>query len=645
MPSEPQSQNSVWYTIALVSVVSLLVAMAVIPALAQNPVPPTAREAAASPAFAPLLTRPTLPLAPGKLPVSVSTRRRSPSPLGALFYENGPVDGTVDAWTINSGYVVSDTYPGGTVSTFDIWVWEFPGDVMTSVDWSITSGPNSGTVYGSGTAKGGNVTDQFVSTNQYGFDIDKISVTGLNGGANGTLYLNLQNAVVPSGDPVYWDENSGQGCKSQGCPSQAYENVLGTIPSEAFDLTGGSVDGPWACKTSTDSPQAVPQQNFQTMYSFSGGADGESPNAATMDWAGNIYGTTAGYCYNGCSGVTAYKLSNRGSGWLLIPLREFSEFVAARTLGPEGALYGWSGRGTDCSDNGCVFNLKPPPNSPRSILDPWMETVLSPLQNNNVPYGVYGDFVFDKAGNLYGSTYYGGDYNFGAIYQLTPANGSWIKTVLYSFSGGSDGQYPSPVVFDRSGNLYGTTQNGGTAGYGTIFQLSPSGGGWTKKTLYNFQDGHDGEWPVAGLTMDKSGNLYGATAFGDNYGATVFKLTPSGADWTFSVIWPLIYNGWTGPVDRLAIDAAGNIYGATTNGCADGRSTPDGGCDLPLFYYGEVFKLTPSDGGWKCTPLHTFNGNDGYAPKNLLLDATGNLYGTTGEGGAYGMGTVWEITP
>ena len=152
---------------------------------------------------------------------------------------NGPINGTTDAWTINFGYVVSDTFtPDHTsVTGFQIGVWELPGDVLTSVDWSITLAENGGTVYGFGTAA---TTDTFISSNQFGYDIDKISVTGLNVGLNaGTYWLNLQNAVVPSGDPVYWDENSGQGCGGGGCPSQASESAVGTIPSEAFTVHGG----------------------------------------------------------------------------------------------------------------------------------------------------------------------------------------------------------------------------------------------------------------------------------------------------------------------------------------------------------------------------------------------------------------------
>jgi PEP-CTERM motif len=159
-------------------------------------------------------------------------------------YDNGPINGTTDAWTINFGYIVSDTYiaGGSNVTNFSFGVWEFPGDTMTSVDWSITSGENSGTVFGSGTASGANLTDTFISTNQFGYDIDKISVTGLNvPELSGVLYwLNLQNAAVPSGDPVFWDENSGVGCGGSGCPSSASESAVGTIASEAFTIGGGT---------------------------------------------------------------------------------------------------------------------------------------------------------------------------------------------------------------------------------------------------------------------------------------------------------------------------------------------------------------------------------------------------------------------
>ena len=179
-----------------------------------------------------------------------------------VLYDNGPINGSTDAWTINFGYVVSeDIYMRDDISgitDIHFGTWEFPGDTMTSVDWSITGSENGGTVYGSGTASGAKLSDKFLSTNQYGYNIDLITISGLNVNLNaGTYWLNLQNAVVPSGDPVYWDENSGKGCggsdgKGANCPSQASESALGTIPSEAFTINGnGGTSG------STPEPSSI----------------------------------------------------------------------------------------------------------------------------------------------------------------------------------------------------------------------------------------------------------------------------------------------------------------------------------------------------------------------------------------------------
>ncbi|MGO9518229.1 MAG: PEP-CTERM sorting domain-containing protein [Candidatus Korobacteraceae bacterium] len=166
-------------------------------------------------------------------------------PAGATvndIYDNGPINGTTDAWTINFGYIVSDSYvsDGSAVTRFLFGVWEFPGDTMTSVQWSITSGENSGTTFASGTASvnNGTLADSFITTNQFGYDIDVITVTGLNVNqvSGSTYWLNLQNATNSSGDPVFWDENSGAGCHGAGCPSMASESTVGTIASEAFTL-------------------------------------------------------------------------------------------------------------------------------------------------------------------------------------------------------------------------------------------------------------------------------------------------------------------------------------------------------------------------------------------------------------------------
>jgi hypothetical protein len=174
------------------------------------------------------------------------------------LYDNGPINGTTDAWTINFGYELADTFTllnNSTVGGFSFGAWEFGGDRLTSVDWLISTYPNGGTVYGSGTASGSNLTDYFLSVNQYGYDIDNITVTGLNVAlmSGKTYWLTLQNAVVPSGNPVYWDENSGIGCGGDdghggGCPSIASPGGVGTDPSEAF-----TIDGPGGTTPEPDS--------------------------------------------------------------------------------------------------------------------------------------------------------------------------------------------------------------------------------------------------------------------------------------------------------------------------------------------------------------------------------------------------------
>ena len=154
-----------------------------------------------------------------------------------VLYDDGPINGTVDAWTMNFGFTPSDSFvvaPNSTVTGVVFGAWEYAGDRMTSVDWEITQEELSGTVFGTGTASGKNLTDQFISVNQYGYDIDQITVTGLNVNLakGGEYWLTLTNAVVPSGNPVYWDENDG--------PSYASETVLGSIPSESFQIIGTS---------------------------------------------------------------------------------------------------------------------------------------------------------------------------------------------------------------------------------------------------------------------------------------------------------------------------------------------------------------------------------------------------------------------
>ncbi len=161
------------------------------------------------------------------------------------LYSNGPINGTIDLWNIYYGHIVSDSFTlssASTVGGFDLGVWEFPGDKALTVDWSITALENGGTLYGSGTA---HVTDTFISTNQYGYDIDSLKATGLNVSlGSGTYWLNLQNTTSQLGDGVFWDENDGK--------SLASDSLVGTIGSESFEILGGSTT-----TTTTPEPSSI----------------------------------------------------------------------------------------------------------------------------------------------------------------------------------------------------------------------------------------------------------------------------------------------------------------------------------------------------------------------------------------------------
>ena len=322
-------------------------------------------------------------------------------------------------------------------------------------------------------------------------------------------------------------------------------------------------------------------------------------------------------------------------------------------FGKDGTLYGTAGYGgnlQNCAGGcGAVFNLRPQPNPPITPLTPWVETPIHLFNGNDGanPYGA--DIIFDPAGNIYGTAYNGGTGGCtggcGVVYKLTPSNGSWTESVLYNFARGSDAQHPwGGVTFDQSGNLYGTTVFGGANGAGAVYKLTPSGSGWTETVIYSFTGGTDGGNPYAGLIFDQTGNLYGAAASdGATNGGTVFELTPSGSSWAFNLLYSFVGASGQfaqGPVANLAFDSAGNLYG-TTHGAG-------------TYIYGSVFKLTPGSGGWTYTSLHDFTGgtDGGYPRSNIVFDKNGNMYGTAAEGGTgntgncYGScGVIFEITP
>ena len=267
----------------------------------------------------------------------------------------------------------------------------------------------------------------------------------------------------------------------------------------------------------------------------------------------------------------------------------------------------------------------------------WTEKVLHSF-NAKDGFVSYAALIFDAFGNLYGTTAGGGAYGDGTVFELTPkGGGGWTETVLHSFND-KDGSAPyAGLIFDGAGNLYGTTLMGGHYVDGTVFKLTPKGGGgWTETVLHSFNDnGKDGFAPLAGLIFDEAGNLYGTTYGGGTYGyGTVFELTPkAGGAWTETVLHSCNDNGKDGyeSYASLILDAPGNLYGTTSVGGAYG--------------YGTVFELAPkAGGGWTETVLLSFNDKDGFSVlASLIFDASGNLYGTTYAGGAYGYGTVFEV--
>jgi len=331
-------------------------------------------------------------------------------------------------------------------------------------------------------------------------------------------------------------------------------------------------------------PAMGAQVTFTTLYSFDG-RDGQGPESSLIfDPAGNFYGTTNA-----------------------------------------GGIFGY----------GTVFELTPNAGG-------WTETVLHNFYASDGRSPLAG-LVLDGAGNLYGTTFFGGAYGYGTVFELSPqAGGHWTERVLHSFRA-TDGYGPAGLIFDSAGNLYGTAAGGGLHDHGIVFMLKlGSGGKWSERILHNFAvNGIDGTDPSAPLNFDDAGNLYGTTTYGGTYGCgTVFVLSPkSTGDWAERIAHTFSGNkGKDGcyPASGVVFDTTGNLYGTTYfGGLGQGYSA------------GVVFKLSPTaNGDWNETVLHSFvGGEDGIGPSagNLVLDIDGNIYGATFLGGGNLGGTVFEL--
>ena len=407
------------------------------------------------------------------------------------------------------------------------------------------------------------------------------------------------------------------------------------------------------CAATIIGASAAQAQTFSVLHYFTGGLDGGGPTGGVIVGpSGVLYGTAGGGGPYGDG--TVFKLIQVNSSWILYPLYEFSRSGGATPLGgvvigANGALYGTTFSSAGADGDGVVFELRPPLTVCKAFLCYWNETVLHAFTGS--PDGAspqVENLAFDHAGNIYGTTQQGGMYGGGIAFELTPSTGGYTESILHNFGNGTDGSGPSAgVVLDTAGNVYGTTPFGGTgtpeecgSTCGTVYQLMPSNGGWVENVLVNFNN-TNGRGPYGNLIIDASGNLYGTTISGGQIGGqngdgVVFKLTPSGGGFTYSALYTF---SSCNPAGGVVMNAAGNFFGACGTGGA--------------YQNGWIFELTNCSQTCGVIDLHDFNGSDGTQPQaSPVLDANGNLYGTTTEGGIVndfpcyeGCGVVWEITP
>ena len=304
------------------------------------------------------------------------------------------------------------------------------------------------------------------------------------------------------------------------------------------------------------------------MLSGCGGGSSSTPAAATT--------YTIGGAVSGLASGTSFTIQNNGTDSQLISSNGAYTFATALANGTSYVVsvsnqptlqycVVTNGSGTLAGSNIINANI--------ACTAGVNESVLYSFGTGTDGQDPYAGLIQDASGNLYGTTYYGGTNRTGTVFKVTPDG---VETVLHSFGTGTDGQYPyAGLIQDASGNLYGTTQQGGTNGTGTVFKVTPAG---VETVLYSFGIAPDGYYPNAGLIQDASGNLYGTTYYGGtNNKGTVFKVTPAGVE-TVLYSFGIAPDGYY-PSARLIQDASGNLYGTTTQG---GTNTT-----------GTVFKISP----------------------------------------------------
>jgi uncharacterized repeat protein (TIGR03803 family) len=394
---------------------------------------------------------------------------------------------------------------------------------------------------------------------------------------------------------------------------------------------------------------------------------GPAAGALIFDPEGNLYGTAGYGGYAGDGFVFRLKKGPTGA-WKQDILYQFRGVsggmnpIGGLTRDAAGNLYGTTVSGGNQNQRYCnagvgegcglVFELSP------TTSGEWHETVLYEFTGGEDGGFPQAGLVEDAAGNLYGTTQYGGDSASGVVFELTPVSGgTWKESVLHTFVG-EDGLYPvANLVIDKAGNLYGTPPRGGDPyGCGVVFEVSPSSGGsWNETVLHSFSCGSDGGLPLAAVTLDALGNVFGTAFMGGTAGVcsstqsvgcgVVFGLSLTSSGWKEKVLHS--FTGGDeggGPQASVALDAAGSVYGTTVAGGLSICSAGYAGC-------GVDFELRSGGGGtWEERVLHAFrNRKDGADPvTGLVFDPAGNLYGTTLTGGyttRCNCGAAFEITP
>jgi uncharacterized repeat protein (TIGR03803 family) len=315
------------------------------------------------------------------------------------------------------------------------------------------------------------------------------------------------------------------------------------------------------------------------LYSFTSGADGGEPyKGVTLDREGNLYGTTvtggSGNCEGGCGVV--YKLINSGGTWTQTVIHAFtggddgSGPGARVTVDQAGKIYGMTPTG-GAYGLGTIYKI-------HQAGGAWKFKVIHSFTGgDDGATGSAGRMIL-RRGRLYGAATAGGAHGSGVIFELSPRGvGEWDFRTIYAFKGQPDGSFPyGALLFDPSGKIYGTTYYGGANGIGAVYELSPQRmGEWDENVIYSFQDGTDGNSPISNLVFDTAGNLYGTTSEGGLGSGTIFKLSPvGGGQWIESVV-----HAFEGPPDGafayngMVVDRFGNFYGATVHGGDD-----DDGC-------------------------------------------------------------------